>query len=248
MRSTDRLLTTHVGSLPRSKAVTKLVFAKEHGETIDSAAFARVISDAVGDAVERQVCSGIDTVSDGEMSKISYATYIKDRVSGFAGDSPRIVPADLENYPRFMQRLAGSGGTPTYLRPKCVAAVAPTDAAPLAMDLANLLGALDRNFGTRGFMNSAAPGVISLFQPNEYYATQDEYLEALAEAMRPEYEAIVASGLVLQIDSPDLGLGRHTLYKSRSEDEYLSLAARHVEVLNHALRNIPADKVRMHIC
>lgn len=248
MRSIDRLSTTHVGSLPRSKAVTDLVFAKERGEAVDGAEFARVIRDAVGDAVALQVRSGVDIVSDGEMSKISYATYIKDRVSGFAGDSPRIVPADLENYPRFMQRLAGSGGTPTYRRPKCVAAVAPTDDEPLALDLANLLDALGQVPETRGFMNSAAPGVIALFQPNEHYATQDEYLEALAEAMRPEYEAIAASGLTLQIDSPDLGLGRHTMYKSRTEAEYLDLAARHVEVLNHALRNVPADRVRMHIC
>lgn len=248
MSSSDRIHTTHVGSLPRSAAVADLVFAREKGDRVDDARFEMVIAEAVKDVVSRQAASGVDMVSDGEMSKISYATYIKDRVSGFDGDSPRIVPADLDNYPRFMQRLAGSGGTPTYRRPRCVAAVAPKDDRPLAADLAALHAALAQTPQVSGFMNSAAPGVISLFQPNEHYATQDEYLEALAEAMRPEYEAIVASGLILQIDSPDLGLGRHTMYKSRSEEEYLVLAARHVDVLNHALRNIPADKVRMHIC
>lgn len=248
MSYVDRITTTHVGSLPRSKTVTDLVFARERGDGIDEAEFERVIAGAVSEVVARQAASGVDVVSDGEMSKISYATYIKDRISGFEGDSPRIVPADLDTYPRFMQRLAGSGGTPTYRRPKCVAAVKPKNDRPLAADLAAMHAALMEVPGTTGFMNSAAPGVISLFQPNEHYATQDDYLEALAEAMRPEYEAIVASGLVLQIDSPDLGLGRHTMYKERSEEEYLDLAARHVEVLNHALRNIPADKVRMHIC
>ena len=248
MYSVDRVPTTHVGSLPRSKAVTDLVFAKERGDIVDEARFERVVADAVKDIVARQVASGVDIVSDGEMSKISYATYIKDRISGFEGDSPRIVPADLDNYPRFMQRLAGSGGTPTYRRPKCVAAVAPKDDAPLAADLDAMHAALAQAPQATGFMNSAAPGVISLFQPNEHYATQDDYLEALAEAMRPEYEAIVAGGLTLQIDSPDLGLGRHTMYKLRSEAEYLELAGRHVEVLNHALRNIPAERVRMHIC
>ncbi len=245
---TDRILTTHVGSLPRSAAVTDLVFAQERGEAVDPAQFNAVIGDAVSLAVARQVASGIDLVSDGEMSKISYATYIKDRITGFEGDSPRTPPADLEFFPTFMQRQSKGGGTPTYRRPKCVGPVAPKSLAPLEEDLAHIKAALDAHHPHGGFMNSASPGVIALFQPNEHYTTQDAYLEALAEAMRPEYEAIVGAGLILQLDSPDLGLGRHMMYKDRSDAEYLTLIGAHVEALNHALRNVPAERVRMHVC
>ena len=245
---TNRILTTHVGSLPRSKAVTDLVFAAERGDPVNKAEFDAVIGAAVDDAVAKQVAAGIDLVSDGEMSKISYATYIKDRITGFDGDSPRTPPADLEDFPEFMVRQNSSGGTPTYRRPKCIGPVAPKTLAPLDDDLAHLAGALARHKPAGGFMNSASPGVIALFQPNEHYATQDSYLEALAEAMRPEYEAVVAGGLILQLDSPDLGLGRHMMYKGRSDAEYVALIDVHVEVLNHALRNVPADRVRMHVC
>ena len=245
---TDRILTTHVGSLPRSVAVTDLVFAAERGDAVDPAQFDEVIGAAVDAVVARQVAVGIDLVSDGEMSKISYATYIKDRISGFDGDSPRTPPADLEDFPGFLQRQSSSGGTPTYRRPKCVGPVAPMTLAPLDADLKHLAAALVRHGSVGGFMNAASPGVIALFQPNEYYATQDEYLEALGEAMRPEYEAIVGAGLILQLDSPDLGLGRHMMYKGRSDADYLTLIGMHVEVLNHALRNVAADRVRMHVC
>lgn len=245
---TDRILTTHVGSLPRSQAVTDLVFAAERGDAIDQAAFDRVIGDAVDAVVARQVAVGVDLVSDGEMSKISYATYIKDRITGFDGDSPRMPPSDLEDFPSFLERQAKGGGTPTYRRPCCVGAIAPKSALPLEADLGYLTSAIAKHRPTGAFMNAASPGVIALFQPNSYYATQDDYLEALAEGMRPEYEAIVAAGLTLQLDSPDLGLGRHMMYKDRSDAEYVTLIDRHVEVLNHALRNIPANRVRMHVC
>lgn len=252
---TDRILTTHVGSLPRSAVVTDLVFAVERGDTVDPVTFDEVIAAAVDEVVRRQAVVGVDLVSDGEMSKISYATYIKDRITGFEGDSPRQPPADLEDFPAFLQRQAKGGGTPTYRRPKCVGPVAPKTLEPLEDDLRRLSGALARtdrtpevNAVTGAFMNAASPGVIALFQPNEFYSTQDEYLEALAEAMRPEYEAIVAQGFLLQLDSPDLGLGRHMMYKDRSDAEYLTLIGRHVEVLNHALRNVPAERVRMHVC
>ncbi len=245
---TNRILTTHVGSLPRSRAVTDLVFAQERGETVDQAEFDAVIGEAVHACVARQVASGVDLVSDGEMSKISYATYIKDRITGFDGDSPRTPPADLEDFPAFLQRQASGGGTPTYRRPCCIGPVAPRTLAPLEADLAHLTAATSAHRPTGAFMNAASPGVIALFQPNRHYATQDAYLEALAEAMRPEYEAIVAAGFVLQLDSPDLGLGRHMMYKDRSEADYLVLIAQHVEVLNHALRNVPAERVRMHVC
>ena len=244
----ERILTTHVGSLPRSAEVTDLVFARERGEPVDEAKFAETMLAAVDAVVARQVAAGIDLVSDGEMSKISYATYIKDRVTGFDGDSPRTPPADLEEFPAFLARQAKGGGTPTYRRPRCVGAVASKTLAPLEDDLAHLAAGSAAHRPGGAFMNAASPGVIALFQPNEYYPDEDSYLDALAEAMRPEYEAIVAAGVILQIDSPDLGLGRHMTYKDRSDEEYVQLIGRHVEVLNHALRNVPADRVRMHVC
>ncbi len=244
----DHILTTHVGSLPRSAAVTELIFAQERGEPVDEARFDAVLGEAVDACVARQVACGIDLVSDGEMAKISYATYIKDRITGFDGDSARTPPADLEAFPSFLQRQANSGGTPTYRRPCCVGPIAPKTLAPLHDDLVRFDAAVAAHRPAGGFMNAASPGVIALFQPNRHYPDQDAYLEALAEAMRPEYEAIVAAGHVLQLDSPDLGLGRHMMYKDRSDADYLSLIARHVEVLNHALRNVPGDRVRMHVC
>jgi len=244
---TDRILTTHVGSLPRSEAVTAIIFAHERGEDLPSNAEA-VIGDAVDACVARQASVGVDLVSDGEMSKISYATYIKDRISGFDGDSDRTPPADLEAFPSFLKRQASSGGTPTYRRPRCVGPIAPVTLDPLEQDIAHLSAAIAHHTPTGAFMNAASPGVIALFQPNDFYSTQDAYLEALAEAMRPEYERIVAAGLILQLDSPDLGLGRHMMYKDRSDADYCGLIDRHVEVLNHALRNVPGDRVRMHVC
>ena len=240
--------TTHVGSLPRSAAVTEVVFAAERGEPVDAAVFEATIAEAVGEVVARQVAAGVDVVSDGEMSKISYATYIKDRITGFAGDSPRRAPADLEAFPSFLERQAKGGGTPTYRRPRCVDEVRPLTLAPLEDDLRHFAAARARSEAGAGFLNAASPGVIALFQPNDYYPDDDAYLEALAEAMRPEYEAIVAAGLTLQLDSPDLGLGRHMMYKDRNDAEYLTLIERHVAVLNHALRNVPAASTRMHVC
>jgi 5-methyltetrahydropteroyltriglutamate--homocysteine methyltransferase len=245
--STDRILTTHVGSLPRSQAVTDVVFARENGspEPQDAAA---TLTNAVENIVSRQVAAGVDIVSDGEMSKISYATYIRERISGFDGDTPREPGLDLIEFPRLLKKLADSGATAKYRRPRCVGPIAPKNRAPLETDIANLRRAIAICEPGEAFMNAASPGVIALFQPNDYYKTQDEYLEAVAEAMRVEYEGIVAAGILLQIDAPDLGMGRHTMYKHRTVDEYLKLAAMHVEVLNHALRNVPADRARMHVC
>jgi 5-methyltetrahydropteroyltriglutamate--homocysteine methyltransferase len=240
--------TTHVGSLPRSAAVTEVVFAAERGEPVDPARFDATIAEAVEEVVARQVAVGVDVVSDGEMSKISYATYIKDRITGFAGDSPRRAPADLEAFPSFLERQAKGGGTPTYRRPRCVGEVRPLTLTPLEDDLRHFAAAREKAGNPPGFLNAASPGVIALFQPNDYYPDDDAYLEALAEAMRPEYEAIVAAGLTLQLDSPDLGLGRHMMYKDRDDAEYLTLIERHVAVLNHALRNVPAESTRMHVC
>ena len=249
MRTSDgRILTTHVGSLPRSEAVTKGIFAIEAGDEIDLDEHHRIIAAAVDDVVARQVATGVDVVSDGEMSKLSYATYIKDRITGFEGDSPRRAPADLEDHPSFLERQARLGGTPTYKRPQCVGPIAVKDSEPCRIDLANLRAAVDAHRPTDAFMNAASPGVIALFQPNAHYPDHESYLGALAEAMRPEYEAIVDAGFVLQLDSPDLGLGRHMMFKDRSDSEYEGLANLHVEALNDAVRDIDPAMMRLHIC
>ena len=246
--SPGRILTTHVGSLPRSQAVTDVLFAREREETRDVERDDDVITEAVAAVVRRQVEVGIDIVSDGETSKISYATYIARRLSGFAGDTPREPGQDLVEFPGLLRKLAERGATAKYRRPRCVAAVTVKDTMPLATDIRNLNTAAARAHPTGIFMNAASPGVIALFQPNDYYRTQDEYLEALAAALQSEYEAIVHAGIILQIDAPDLAMGRHTLYRDRTLEEFETLAARHIEVLNHALRNVSAEHVRMHVC
>jgi 5-methyltetrahydropteroyltriglutamate--homocysteine methyltransferase len=228
--------------------VTEVVFGREKGREISDEDFELVIAAAVRDAVTQQAESGVDIVSDGEMSKISYATYIKDRLTGFDGDSPRNPPADLEDYPDYLRKLASSGGTPTYRRPRCVGPIAVKSLGPLQHDLGWFNTASAATQVTEAFMNSASPGVIALFQPNDHYRDHESYLMAIADAMQQEYEAIVGAGFLLQIDSPDLGLGRHTLFKSRSLEEYQKVASLHVEVLNHALRNCAADRLRMHVC
>ena len=245
---TDRILTTHVGSLPRNAELAELLFAAERDEVFDQDRFDAVVAEAIDETVRRQVEAGIDIVSDGEMSKISYATYIKDRISGFSGDSPRRAPADLEAFPSFLERQAKGGGTPSYRRPRCVGEVACVTLEPLKRDIRHFAAARARHGNASGFMNAASPGVIALFQPNDFYPDEDAYLEALAEAMRPEYEAIIGAGLILQLDSPDLGLGRHMMFKDRSDADYLKAIGRHVEVLNHSLRNVPAERCRMHVC
>ena len=244
--STERILTTHVGSLPRSKAVTDLVFGWERGEPHQDAE--SILAAAVHDVVARQVQAGVDLVSDGEMSKISYATYIKDRITGFEGDSERRPPSDLEAFPGFLERQAASGGTPDYRRPCCVGPIAVKDTGPVQGDIRRLQAAVAAHGATGAFMNAASPGVIALFQPNRHYPSHDAYLFALAAAMAVEYRAIVDAGLVLQIDSPDLGLGRHMMFKDKSDAEYEALANLHVEALNHALAGIAKNRVRLHVC
>jgi 5-methyltetrahydropteroyltriglutamate--homocysteine methyltransferase len=169
-------------------------------------------------------------------------------VTGFAGDTPREPGQDLVEFPRILQRLAQTGATAKYTRPRCVAEIRVADLQPARTDVDNLHAALAASSAAEGFLNAASPGVIALFQPNEYYRTQDEYLEAVAEAMRVEYELITSAGLLLQIDAPDLAMGRHTMYRHHAVEDFIDRAARHVEVLNHALRNVPADRVRMHVC
>ena len=244
----DRIATTHVGSLPRSAAVTEVLFARETDVQRDLARDAAVISAAVAEVVERQKSIGIDFVSDGEMSKISYATYIARRFSGFDGDTPREPGQDLVEFPGLLRKLAERGATAKYRRPRCVGPVTVKDLQPLETDIANLNRAVGVSKPHGAFMNSASPGVIALFQPNDFYPSQDAYLEALANALAVEYEAIVKAGIILQIDAPDLAMGRHTMYRDRTLEEFDVLAARHIEVLNHALRNVPGDRVRMHVC
>jgi 5-methyltetrahydropteroyltriglutamate--homocysteine methyltransferase len=242
------MLATHVGSLPRSQAVVDFLFARERGEAYDPARFDVCMADAVSDVVRRQVAAGIDIVSDGETSKISYATYVKDRYTGFAGDSPRIPPADLKLYPNFLERLAKQGGTPQYSRPMCVGEVRSKGQGELGKDIANLKAAMLRHGAQRGFMNAASPGVISMFLHNRFYISREAYLAALADAMAAEYRTIVDAGLDLQIDCPDLALSRHILFTDLTDDEFVKVAETHVEALNHALHGIPQERVRVHIC
>ena len=246
--SQNRILTTHVGSLPRSKAVTDVVFALENNQPVEKEEAKKIIRRAVRQVVMRQSDAGIDIASDGEMSKISYATYIKDRITGFEGDSPRQPPQDLEDFPGFMQRLADSGGTPTYNKPCCVGDIRVKDMEPVTQDINNFKQAMELTPVAEGFMNAASPGVIALFQPNQHYPDHESYLEALANAMQAEYEAITEAGLILQLDSPDLGLGRHMMFKDKTDKEYQALASLHVEMLNYATRNIAPENMRLHVC
>jgi len=244
----SKTLTTHVGSLPRSQEVVDFIFAREREEPFDQVAFDACMTRSVSDTVGKQVAAGIDIVSDGETSKISYATYVKDRYTGFSGDSPRNAPADLKMFPSFLQRLADDGGTPQYARPMCTGAIKSKGQEELLKDINNLKAAMHDHGALRGFMNAASPGVISLFLQNDYYPTREAYLAALADVMKAEYETIIGAGLDLQLDCPDLALSRHMLFADLSDEEFIKVANMHVEALNHALENVPQDRVRVHIC
>ena len=243
-----RIKTTHVGSLPRTQKVVDFIFARENRQDYDSAAFDAAMTEAAAETVRRQVDAGIDIVSDGETSKISYATYVKDRYTGFDGDSPRNAPADLKLYPSFLERLKNDGGTPKYARPMCVGEVKSKGQGELETDIANLKVGMAAHGATEGFMNAASPGVISLFLQNAHYPTRDAYLAALADAMRDEYRTIVDSGLMLQLDCPDLALSRHMIFTDLTDSEFVKIAEAHVEAMNHALDGIDPARVRVHIC
>ncbi|MDC3315119.1 cobalamin-independent methionine synthase II family protein [Candidatus Thioglobus sp.] len=244
----SRILTSHVGSLPRSQEVVDYIFSRENNQDYDEKSFDVCMQSNVLTTVEKQKKAGVDIVSDGETSKISYATYVKDRYTGFSGDSPRNAPEDLKLFPGFLKRLADDGGTPQYARPMCTSEVKSKGQGELQKDISNLKKAMAANDIQRGFMNAASPGVISLFLQNDYYPTRDAYLAALADAMKDEYETIVASGLDLQLDCPDLALSRHMLFSDLSDLEFIKIAESHMEALNHALSNVPEEKVRIHIC
>ncbi|WP_375551721.1 cobalamin-independent methionine synthase II family protein [Rhodophyticola porphyridii] len=240
--------TTHVGSLPRTQDVVDFIFARERGEEYDRAGFDAAMAAACSETVRRQVAAGIDLVSDGETSKISYATYVKDRYTGFDGDSARNAPADLKLFPSFLERLKREGGTPSYARPMCVGEVRSKGQGELEKDIANLKAGMVEHGAREGFMNAASPGVISLFLQNDFYPTREAYLAALADAMRDEYRTIVDAGLMLQLDCPDLALSRHMLFADLSDAEFVKIAEGHVEALNHALAGIDPARVRVHIC
>ena len=243
-----RILTTHVGSLPRPAAVVDLLMRREAGEAVDRPLWLRTMQDAVDAVVGQQVATGIDIPSDGETAKIGYATYIKDRLSGFAGDSPRQVALDLQPFPQFRERMAVFAGKQSFKRQVCVGPIAVTDRQPLQDDITALQGACQRHGVARAFLNAASPGVVSAFQTNQYYPTHSAYVQALGEAMQEEYEAIVAAGFDLQVDCPDLAMARHTGFQDLTEAQFLARADEQVEVLNHALRNIAPDRLRMHVC
>jgi 5-methyltetrahydropteroyltriglutamate--homocysteine methyltransferase len=246
--SSERILTTHVGSLPRPDDAVALLLRKDRGEAYDEAEFDRVMRRAVADIVKRQVEIGLDVVSDGETSKIGYATYIKDRFNGFGGDFTPKPHLDLADHPEFRKRMTAFLGSQTFRRLTCIAPVSIKDRNAAKFDVENFRSALASSSATEGFLNAASPGVVSSFQPNRYYPSHEAYIEALVAVLQPEYEAIANAGLLLQIDCPDVAMSRHTGFQDLREADFLKRAAFDIEALNHALANVPANQVRVHIC
>jgi 5-methyltetrahydropteroyltriglutamate--homocysteine methyltransferase len=247
--STDRILTTHVGSLPRPQPVVELMVKKDQGQGYDHVALDREVRKAVADIVAQQVAVGIDIVSDGEMSKIGYATYIKERLTGFGGENFIPKPQrDLADYPDFRQRMTQFTGPQVFRRLCCIGPVELRDHDAVRQDLGNFKAAIGASKPVDAFMPAASPGVVSSFQPNRHYATHTDYINAVAEAMREEYEAIASAGIVVQLDSPDLAMARHTGFQDLTEVEFLKQAERQIEALNHALVNVPAGSARLHLC
>jgi 5-methyltetrahydropteroyltriglutamate--homocysteine methyltransferase len=248
-QSTQRFLTTHVGSLPRPVDLVRAMFAKEEGVPVDNPALDARIRSAVAEIATRQVDAGIDVVNDGEMSKPSYATYVKDRLNGFGGESD--APGqyrDLVDFPELAKRVFGDPGRARRRAPACDGPISVRDATAVQSDIENLKAALAPVDAAEAFMTAASPGVVEYFFRNDYYQTREEYLFAIADAMRAEYEAIVDAGLVLQIDCPDLAMNRHLAFQGATTDEFREIARSNVEALNHALSNLPADRLRMHVC
>ena len=249
----DRILTTHVGSLPRPADVVDMLFVLERGEARAAALVEDTLQRGVNDAVRRQEDAGLDVVSDGEMSKISYATYVRHRLTGFDGDSARPTPQDLDDFPRFRDRLVSEGHSPTYRRPVCVGPIGLKDCTPVLNDIARLQRALVESkaagsTAVAAFMTAVSPGTVGVFHPNQYYRSHEDYMQAIGAAMRTEYEEIVRAGFILQIDCPDLAMGRHSRFKHVDDAEFLRCAEIQVEALNDAVANIPADRMRMHVC
>jgi len=241
--------TTHVGSLPRGPALTPLLLARDHGEEYDPAEFDRVVQAAIDEAVAHQVEAGVSIVSDGELGKVGYSTYIIERLSGFGGHTPRKPAKDLAEVPELAKKLSTIMGSQEFTRASAIAKVELVNLQPLHDDIRRFKAALEKHGnGVEAFMNSASPGLITAFQPNQFYPSHEAYLADLVEAMRPEYEAIVAAGFALQLDCPDLAMSRHTGYQDMSDAEFLKVAEANVEALNAATANIPPEKLRMHVC
>jgi 5-methyltetrahydropteroyltriglutamate--homocysteine methyltransferase len=247
-RSTERILTTHTGSLPRPDDLIRAMFAREEGVPVDGAALAARIRSAVAEVVQKQAGIGLDIVNDGEFSKPSYATYVKDRLTGFGGASHPLEYRDLSDFPSMARRVFGDPGRSRRKTPACTGPIAVRDADAVRVDVDDLGVALRGSTVTEGFLTAASPGVISLFFRNDHYPTQDAYLAAIAEAMQHEYEAVAQAGLVLQIDCPDLAMGRHIQYASLSVEEFRKKARLHIDALNHALARVPPDQARIHLC
>ena len=242
------IATTHVGSLPRGDALTPLLLARDKGEPYDAAAFDTAVQQAVTQAVAAQIDAGVSIVSDGELGKVGYSTYMIERLSGFGGHIDRKVAADLAPLPELRKKLAAIMGSQEFTRASCIGPVKLLTLEPLHDDIRRFKAALADHPGTRAFMNAASPGLITAFQVNRHYPSHDAYLADLVDAMREEYETIVAAGFDLQLDCPDLAMSRHTGYQDASEEEFVKIAAANVEALNAATANIPADRMRMHIC
>jgi 5-methyltetrahydropteroyltriglutamate--homocysteine methyltransferase len=247
-RSTERFRTTHTGSLPRPPDLIRMMYAKEEGVPVDPEALSQRVADAVAEVVRKQAESGVDIVNDGEMSKPSYATYIKDRLSGFGGEGNTFVYQDLAEFPNLAKRVFGDPGRSRRKTPACNAPIAVRDAQAPLVDIEHLQAAAKAVKTEETFLTGASPGVVSLFFRNEYYPTEEAYVFAIADAMRSEYEAIGKAGVVLQIDCPDLGMGRHIQYANLSLPEWRKKAHMHVEALNHAVEHVPAEQLRMHLC
>jgi 5-methyltetrahydropteroyltriglutamate--homocysteine methyltransferase len=247
-RSIERFLTTHTGSLPRPDDLIRMMYAKEEGVPVDPDALAHRVASAVEEVVRKQADAGVDIVDDGEMSKPSYATYIKDRLNGFGGTGNTFVYQDLVDFPNLAKRVFGDPGRSRRKTPACNAAISVRDPGAAKADAANLKTAFAKVNAQEAFLTAASPGVVSLFFRDEHYGSEEAYLAAIAEAMRYEYETIANAGIVLQIDCPDLGMGRHIQFAHLSLAEFRKKAELHVEALNHALANIPPDRLRLHMC
>ncbi len=246
--SQDRILTTHTGSLPRPPELRTLLVKKDQGEPYDKAELERLTGEAVLAIVRRQAEVGVDIINDGEMSKPGYSTYVADRLSGFEGHQAAQPRLDTRDHPNFLAALERMTGANIARRAVCVGPIAVRDREPLRQDLANLKAAFAQVSAVEGFMTAASPGLVPVFQTNNHSPSHESYVEAIAAAMQQEYEAIVEAGFVLQLDCPDLAMAHHTSFQDLSESEFLKRAAFHVEVLNYALRNVPADRCRVHIC
>ncbi len=247
-RSTERFLTTHTGSLPRPDDLIQMMYAKESGVPVDAVALAARVRSAVAEVVTKQADAGVDLVNDGEMSKPSYATYVKDRLNGFGGTGNTFVYQDLDEYPNLAKRVFGDPGRSRRKTPACNSPISVRDAGAAPADVDNLKVAMARVKAQGGFMSAASPGVVSLFFRNDHYPNQEAYLFAIADAMRHEYETVAKAGIVLQIDCPDLAMGRHIQYAKLPLDEFRKRAQMHIEALNHALANIPPEQLRIHVC